>query len=62
MDEKGQWLAEWPPESGPGTAASAAPVSPAGTDIGKEVPVPVAVEVRIKQSQIGEVLRVIPLR
>jgi general secretion pathway protein J len=65
MDEKGQWIEEWPPESGPGTAASAAsaaPVSPAATDIGKEVPVPVAVEVRIKQSQIGEVLRVIPLR
>ena len=62
MDEKGQWLEEWPPESSPGTAASASPASPAGTDLGKEQPVPAAVEVRMKQSQIGEVFRVIPLR
>ena len=59
MDEKGKWLDEWPPAVGPGTAAGAAP---AGPETGRQEPVPLAVEVRIKQAQIGEVFRVIPLR
>ena len=59
MDEKGKWLEDWPPAGGPGTTAN---TTPAGPDTGKQEPVPLAVEVRIKQAQIGEVFRVIPLR
>jgi general secretion pathway protein J len=52
LDDKGKWLDEWPPDRGPATEAEKKEADPA----------PRAVEVRIVHEQIGEVLRVLPLR
>jgi general secretion pathway protein J len=52
LDDKGKWLDEWPPDSGP--SADPAKKEPD--------PVPRAVEARIVHGQIGEVIRVLPLR
>lgn len=52
LDDKGKWLDEWPPDSLPTAEPDKKPVEP----------VPSAIEARIVHEQIGEVLRVLPLR
>lgn len=61
LDEEGRWGDTWPPEESPRDAATGTDAQGKG-DTEDEEPVPVAVEVRIKHQQIGEVLRVIPVR
>lgn len=62
LDEKGRWGDAWPPEPSPGDAVTGTDASGQQKKNEDEEPVPVAVEVRIVQQQIGEVLRVIPIR
>ncbi|MFM7274035.1 MAG: type II secretion system protein GspJ, partial [Gammaproteobacteria bacterium] len=62
LDDKGRWGDAWPPETSPGDAVSGTDASGRQKKDEDEEPVPVAVEVRIVQQQIGEVLRVIPIR
>ena len=54
LDAKGKWQSDWPPPElppQPGATAAAIPEL-----------LPVAVEIRLLQKQIGEVLRVVPVR
>jgi general secretion pathway protein J len=53
LDEKGKWLEQWPPTEEP------RPVQPG---MRPPEPVPRAVEVKLVHKQIGEIVRVIPLR